>query len=170
MKYPLYMLAGALLIAFLLAGCSMKSEEKAISEANAAAEHVFHNETETDTNYKIDNNSIYIPAHLEVESSDDSNIILVNGSQTYIVFNNPIEAPVSELNYNAATTEDALVLESFADADKFGYIRILPDEGEGYEMQIGAGGAKITTFTSKGKMAEDAEELMKLAKSIVNQD
>ncbi|WP_249872040.1 hypothetical protein [Oceanobacillus saliphilus] len=169
MKYPLYILAGIMFIAFVLAGCTI-SEEEATSEATAAAEHIFHYETDIDTNYKIDKNSIYIPAHLKVESSDDSNIILVDGSQTYIAFNNLIEPAESELNFNAAATEDALVLESFADENHFGYIRILPDEGEGYEMQIGAGGAKITTFTTKGKMAADAEELMKLAKSIVDKD
>ncbi|MFC4022492.1 hypothetical protein ACFOUV_01510 [Oceanobacillus longus] len=167
MRNPIFILAGLIGLIIVLNGCGLKSEEDALAGAKATAENIFHNESQIETNYELGNNTIYIPEYLEIESSDESNLILVNGDQTYILFRNPIETSQSELNFHAANAENALLLDSFSNEDNFGYIRILPDEGEGYEMQIGVGGVKITTFTTKGKMDADAEELMKMAKSIV---
>lgn len=150
----------------LLAGCGFKSEEEAVADAKEAAEAVFYSDTPVETNYEMESNSIYIPDRLEVESKDESNLILVDGKQTYIVFYNEFEPASSELNYEAAQSDQALVLDSYSDGDKFGYIRILPDDGEGYELQIGIGGAKITTYTQKSRIKNDASELMNIAKSI----
>ncbi|WP_337020599.1 hypothetical protein, partial [Oceanobacillus massiliensis] len=140
MKNPIY-LFGAILFALTLAGCSLKSEETAISEAETAAEEAFYDEAQIKANEEINGDPIYIPAHLTVESNDESNLILEDGKQTYIVFKNPIESAQSEMNFNAASkNEKVLVLESFNNDTSFGYIRILPKIVEGYEMQVGVGG------------------------------
>ncbi|WP_339228440.1 hypothetical protein NSQ77_01485 [Oceanobacillus sp. FSL K6-2867] len=150
----------------LLAGCGLKSEEEALAGAKEAAETAFYSEAPIETNYEMENKSIYIPDQLEVESKDESNLVLVDGKQTYIVFYNELEPASSEMNFEAAQTDQGLLLESFRDDLGFGYLRVLPDEGEGYELQIGIGGVKITTYTKKSRIENDAIELMKIAKTI----
>lgn len=158
------------LFLFSLSGCSLKSEDKVMDDTAEIVKQTFKDAATIQANNDVNSNPIYIPSHLEIESGDKTNLILKEADQTYIVFHNTIENSRSELNFQAAKTSDALVLESFSDNEKFGYIRVLPDEGKGYELQIGIGGVKITTYTTKAKLEKDAEELMKMAKFLVQDD
>ncbi|MGY0694755.1 hypothetical protein ACW2QC_18570 [Virgibacillus sp. FSP13] len=156
-----------LLLIIVISGCSTKSEEDAINDAKKAAQQAFRAEKmEIIPNQQLNNFSLYVPGHLEVDEESKSNVILKDGDQTYIVFYNNLEDLNSQLNFQSVQRDDALLNESFEDDDKFGYIHVLPDEGDGYEMQVGIGGIKITTYTSKEKMDSDAMELMKMARSI----
>lgn len=166
MKNPIQLIIVVLILSAVLGACSMKSEEDAIADAEAIAEETFKGATEAEENFEHYGESFYLPDKLEVDSKDKSNLVLTDGDQTYIIFYNKNEDALSELNFEAVQNSNALLLESFSDEEKFGYILVLPDEGEGYQLQIGIGGAKITTYTDKGKMNENAEELMKIAKSI----
>ncbi|RDW21517.1 hypothetical protein [Oceanobacillus chungangensis] len=156
----------SLLIVLVLSGCSLKSEENAIQDAKETAKLAFEDQTPIKANHEVNEQLLYLPANLEVQSGDKTNLILENGDQTFIVFHNVIEDSNSKLNYHAAQAEEALAIESFKDEDNFGYIRILADDGEGYELQIGVGGVKITTYTTKAKLDKDALEMMKMAKFI----
>ncbi|OZU89678.1 hypothetical protein CIL03_00625 [Virgibacillus indicus] len=166
MKNPIQLIIAVLILTAALSACSMKSEEDAIADALAITEDTFKSETAAEANFEHYGESFYLPDKLEVESKDKSNLVLTDGDQTYIIFYNKNEGALSELNFNAVQNSNALLLESFNDGEKFGYVSVLPDEGEGYQLQIGIGGAKITTYTDKGKMDDDAKELMKIAKSI----
>ncbi|WP_156291530.1 hypothetical protein [Oceanobacillus salinisoli] len=147
-----------------LGGCNTPTEEEAVMQAREEAIMVFEEDTPIESNTELDDTALYISNKMEVQNADKNNLILEDGNQTYILFNNPIEDQFSELNYHAAETNQALILESFQDNEKFGYIRVLPDEEEGYELQVGVGGVKITTYTSKENLSDDAEEMMKMAK------
>ena len=166
MKNIIQLSISVLMLLAVLSACSLKSEEDAIADAESAAEDTFMDETMIEPNYEYDGASFYLPENLDIKNQDESNLVLTDGEQTYIVFYNENEDALSELNYNAAQKNDTLLLESFTDEEKFGYISVLPDKGEGYQLQVGIGGAKITTYTDKGKLAEDTMELMKIAKSI----
>lgn len=155
-----------LLLVFVVSSCSAKSIEETLNDAKIAAETVFKNEQLTKTNYDLDDISFYLPKKLVVKEKVESNIILEDGKQTYIVFYNEHEKPTSKLYYKTTENDEALSYKSFKDDSKFGYLQILPDEGKGFEMQVGIGGVKITTYTKKRKMEKDAEELMKIVKSI----
>ncbi|MFD1851081.1 hypothetical protein [Oceanobacillus bengalensis] len=171
MKKSIRVLVALIIMGIFFSGCSMKSENDAINDATTITKEVFHDETTVEPNDELNENPVYIPNNLEVQSGDENNLVLEDGDQTYILFNNAIEETNSELHFSSAKTDDALALESFSDDNLFGYIRILPDEGEGYELQVGVGGVKITTYTTKGKIDNDAEEMMKMAKFISsNQD
>ncbi|RYG71549.1 hypothetical protein EU245_13820 [Lentibacillus lipolyticus] len=153
----------------ILTGCSMmQSEEEAIQHAEETAEKLFHADDAVEANKELDTFSMYVPAGLEVDKEELSNVILKDGNQTYIVFYNNLEGPKSKLSYKAAAKEDkALLLERFKDKNKFGYIRIMPaDKEDKYELQLGVGGVKITTYTPKKSLESDAEEMMKMARSI----
>ncbi|MBC5638616.1 hypothetical protein H8S33_17735 [Ornithinibacillus sp. BX22] len=147
---------------------SFQSEESIIAQAGEKAEEVFYSEDIPEDNYEGEYFSFYLPANMNVEEVDMFNAIVHDGDQPLLVFYNTLEDNKSQLNYEAAKIEDVALLESFSGNDKFGYIRLLPeDENMGYELQIGVGGVKLTTFTSKNKAITDSENLMKIALSIV---
>lgn len=157
-----------ILIVVVLSGCSnFQSEEKAVANAVDKAKEIFQDETPVNVNYEAEDFPLYVPKRFDINSADEHNVILQDGDQKYIVFYNELEDSRSKLHYNEAKTIGTLAFEAFEDEGKFGYIRIMPDEGEGYEIQVGIGGVKITTLTKKGNMEKDAEEMMNIAKSIV---
>ncbi|MFS0673118.1 hypothetical protein [Ornithinibacillus sp. 179-J 7C1 HS] len=147
---------------------SFRTEESIIEQAGEKAKEIFYNEEVPEDNYHGEYFSFYLPSNMEVEEVDDFNAILQNGHRTLIVFYNKLESNDSNLNYEAAKTEDAALLESFTDDNKFGYIRLLQDEEHmEYEIQVGVGGVKLTTYTTKNEIISDSENLMKIALSIV---
>ncbi|MEN2769183.1 hypothetical protein [Ornithinibacillus xuwenensis] len=145
-----------------------KSEDTIIQQAKETAENTFLHEDIPAENYQGEHLSFYLPGHMEVTEVDANNAILKNGDQTLIVFVNTLENNLSKLNFNEAQTEEAVLLESFENDEKFGYIRLLPtkDDKDVYEIQVGVGGVKITTYTEKTKVIEDTENLMQTALSI----
>lgn len=160
------LIALVLLLLITLVSCNSKSEEEVIQEAKEIAEKTFTSSEIITPNKELDHFSLYIPEHLEVEEMDENNIILSDTKQTYIIFYNSLEDPTSDLNYQLAENNDALLLEAFQDEEKFGYIQILSEDEDRYEIQVGVGGAKITTYTDKNRMIDHAEELMKIVLSI----
>ncbi|WP_085991656.1 hypothetical protein [Oceanobacillus senegalensis] len=149
----------------VLSGCNNLSEEEVVQEAREKAMLTFKDEEKMEPNNEINGVPIYIPDRLDIQSGDENNLILEDGDQTYIIFHNKIENQKSTLNYKSAQTDEAILIEAFEDAEKFGYIRILPpNKEEGYELQVGVGGTKITTYTTKRQMIEDAKDMMKTAK------
>ncbi|WP_077327584.1 hypothetical protein [Virgibacillus siamensis] len=160
-------IAAVCFLATVLSGCSLQSEEEAVQKAEKSAKRVFTSNKMVETNHKLEGFSLYLPERMEVKEASNSNVILEDGGQTYIVFYNSLEGATSKLGYKAAEKDSALLLESFEDDEKFGYIRILSHKQEdNYELQVGVGGVKITTYTSKGQLDSDSEDLMKVAKSI----
>ncbi|MBP1947839.1 hypothetical protein [Virgibacillus litoralis] len=162
----------SLLFLVTLTACSMQTEEEAIKDAKESAKKIFNSDEKIETNHKLDSFSMYLPNSLEVKEEDENNVILKDGDQTFIVFYNNLEDPLSKLSYNsaAAKSDKALLLETFEDKNKFGYMRIIPhNQEEDYELQIGVGGVKITTYTSRRNLSDDSEELMKIAQSIALQ-
>ncbi|ALX48389.1 hypothetical protein AOX59_07055 [Lentibacillus amyloliquefaciens] len=149
----------------------MQSEEEAIKNTKETAEETFYAENSFESNRQLDAFSMYLPAGMDVVEEDSSNVIIEDGDQTYIVFYNNLENPLSELSYEsaAAKSDQALLLESFKDQEKFGYIRVLPDKEDAYELQAGIGGVKVTTYTSKSELDNDAEDMIKIANSIVKE-
>ncbi|TRM12986.1 hypothetical protein FH966_15420 [Lentibacillus cibarius] len=154
----------------ILTGCGIgKSEKEAVQNAGDTAKELFQEDHTMDTNHELDTFAIYVPRGLDVSKEEESNVILKDGNQTYIVFYNELEGPKSKLSYHtaAAKKDEALLLKAFKDKNKFGYIRIMPpNENDRYELQIGVGGVKITTNTPKRKLDSDADAMMKMARSI----
>ncbi|QDP40908.1 hypothetical protein [Radiobacillus deserti] len=152
---------------FFLAGCSLKSEKEVIKSTEAVVEETF-NEKGKEPNQEMEGFSLYIPKHLEIAEQESSNVILEDGKQTYILFYNALEELTSQLNYKEASTiENPLLLKTFEKEDKFGYLRIVSNEDD-YELQIGVGGVKITTITSKGNIEQSAKDMMVMANSLQN--
>ncbi|MGF7014404.1 hypothetical protein [Ornithinibacillus bavariensis] len=154
------------LFIFVLSTVNYQSEDRVIKEAGEAAQTIFSNEDIPEENFQGSYFSFYLPKDMEATEADANNAVLQHGDQMFIVFYNPLETKKSDLNFNAAQNKEAILLESFKDEEKFGYIRILPEKKD-YELQVGVGGVKVTTYTEKSEIIEDAERIMKIALSIV---
>lgn len=157
------------ILVLITGGCSMKSDQEAIKEAEKITKETFENKEKVPLNYGIGNKSFYLPNGMEVVDEDESNLILEDKNQTFIVFHNTNENAKSTLNFAAATKKDALNVSSFSDSNGFGYFRVLPEEDNKFELQVGVGGVKVTTYVDKNGLDEDAETMMKIAKSIALQ-
>lgn len=167
MKNPTHILLIIILsVIITLVGCKDQSEEEVVEEALDIAEKTFTSLQTVTPNTELGHLSLYLPKHIKADEVDENNMILSDAKQTYILFYNELEEPTSELNYQMAETDGALLLETFQSPEKFGYIRILTEEDNGYQIQIGVGGVKITTYTTKKEIVNHAEELMKIALSI----
>lgn len=172
MRNSIIIFITASLLIIVLSWASMETEEETIQDTLKTAEKVFNSSEKIVANHTQGPFSMYLPKSLEITEQDESNVILKNDDQTYIVFYNSLEDPLSRLGYELATAgnEDAILLETYEDKDKFGYIRLLPRDEADYELQIGVGGVKITTYTSKDALKNDSANLMKIACSIALQN
>lgn len=158
-----------LLFIIVLSVLNYQSDETVIQQTAETAEDTFLNDVIPEDNYKGEHFSFYLPEQMEVEEVDAHNAILASGDRTLIVFYNTLEDDLSQLNYEAAITDKAALLKTFTKEEMFAYIRLLPQkkDKESYEIQVGVGGVKVTTFTNKGEMVKDAKNLMMIAESIV---
>lgn len=158
-----------IILFLMLVGCS-KSEEDILNETVDRVKDRF---LQAERILEAENNSTftyYIPKDLTIVEEDEHNIVLEGKNHAYVIFKNPFESPTSNRLFHLAKIEDAVLYESFETEDMFAYIRIRPDYDVDlplYEVQIGVGGVKATTNVKLEEIPKVSEELMKIAKSIV---
>ncbi|UOQ86331.1 hypothetical protein [Gracilibacillus salinarum] len=144
---------------------SIEPTEEVLTEATDVAENQFEQEIK-DPNEELDHFSLFVPEGFEVEEQSQNNVILTKDNQTYILFYNKLESDTSKLNYEAAMEmEDHDKLVSFEDQDRFGYINIAERDDQ-FEVQLGVGGVKVTTISSKQELTEDVKSMMNMANSL----
>lgn len=166
----LYTLCFVFTMSTVLYGCSMQTEEDALNSAIKDAKSTFYSDEAVEANEQTTEFDFYLPTNLTIEEESKNNVILSDGSEHYIVFYNDLESSTSKLNYKSAKDSNSLAYESFEDDDKFGYLQVIPGTDENYQIQVGIGGVKITTYTSKKELEVRAEELMKIARSIIEEN
>ncbi|WP_235714623.1 hypothetical protein [Neobacillus dielmonensis] len=57
-------------------------------------------------------------------------------------------------------------IEKFKSAEQFGFLAIKQVEEDLNEVTVGVGGAKITTQVETNSMAQEAETMMEIARSV----
>jgi hypothetical protein len=149
---------------FLLGACSSSfSEDKA--EAKEAVESTFASKPE-----KVDNSTKDIDYHLpfgvEIKEESPNNVLLKNGSRTYILFYNQHETEDSKVVYESTMMQQKEwdVNENFNQDGKFGYMLVKKLKEDHYQLIVGIGGVKLTTETDNIK--KDAETMMRIANSV----
>lgn len=168
-KTSFLFVAVALSLLALLSSCQSRPEEEVMAVVEKTAKEIFDSKDKVEINQELEYFSLYLPKKMQVEEATENNLILTDGKQSYFIFYNNLEAPTSELNFDHIEQEDKdiLLIQSFKDSHKFGYVQVRSDEEDEYELQIGIGGVKITTYTEKSKVINHTEEIMKVARSIV---
>ncbi|EMR05700.1 hypothetical protein C772_02366 [Bhargavaea cecembensis DSE10] len=159
-------------LAAMLAGCSATIEERT-SEAIEEAGEVFAEKTKN-PNTEVGNASFYKPFGFEVlEGSDEQNIVLEKGGETYVLFINPNEGKDSRLFYDllyADPAKEILETGTFERHDTFGFAGATVASGERVELVAGSGGRKITTLSDKGEIRKNLKTMMEIVRSVDYED
>lgn len=149
----------------LLTGCSSSFQEEQ-KEAQIAVENAFK-ENPKETNNENKDIEYYLPFGFEIEEETPNNIILKNGSKTYILFYNPQEDANSNVVLNATVQQKEYEInETFEHDKKLGYFLVNKINDQENEVTVGIGGVKVTSEVKTKSMKSDAETMMKIANSV----
>jgi hypothetical protein len=152
----------------LLSACGNISFEKQSNLTEKAVKNTFNSKTVNKPNYHSGKFSFYLPFGYEVKNKYPNNIIIKNGSKTYILFINPKEKSSSDVVYKAtaAKYKKPEMNKTFKSNNKFGYLLIHQLPNDKNELTIGVGGSKMTTQTLTGSLEEESKMMMKIVKSV----
>lgn len=156
-----------LLICFIMISIwSIQPVEEVLKEAMEEAEEQFYEEP-IEPNVQLDHFSLFLPDSFEVIEQSQYNLLLEKNGQTFILFYNELEEQSSRLNFEEAKqgNNNSEWLESFEKDDRFGFIYVL-EGNEQHEIQLGVGGVKVTTISSKANIVEDVKNMMNIANSL----
>lgn len=157
----------ASLVIILLAGCSSLEEQTVDGLENAKV--AFQDDAEK-PNDKVNNMNIFIPSGFSIEEeSDETNIILSKGDDSFILFINPNELQSSQLYYDlmmADSNLEVLDKKTFEQNGRFGFAAIIENSEEKYELITSIGGIKLTTISEQQDIANNLEKMMLIVRSI----
>lgn len=155
----------AVLILSACGRASYKEESKASVETAKTTLH----EKADQPNKKIDNINFFLPSGYEIKEKKPNNIILKNGSTTYILFVNPQETASSDVVYQSTVDqyEKLDTNEKFTDQEKLGFLTIKQFKDDKLnEITVGVGGAKITTQAKTANLETEAKVMMQIVNSV----
>ncbi|NQD66341.1 hypothetical protein HP456_10465 [Bacillus haikouensis] len=154
-------------LVLILAGCNTTIDQEKEQTAQTVEDTFKH--TEKSAKEKAGNVNFYLPFGAKIEKESSNNIIISEGSDTFILFTNPEEDQSSELLYKMAVSDGKNIVhkDTFKDDNRFGYyvIKKLPDS-EKYELIVGVGGTKLTTQSHMEDLSDNAEMMMEIASSV----
>ncbi|MDP4085898.1 MAG: hypothetical protein Q8934_14925 [Bacillota bacterium] len=110
----------------------------------------------------------YLPSGYGIKDQTSNNILLKNGSNTYILFNNPEENTLSQVVYKASTAKykKLQTIATFHRNKKFGFLLIKHLKDDVNELTVGIGGTKMTTQTSTENLKREAKKMMQIVNSV----
>jgi outer membrane lipoprotein-sorting protein len=152
----------------LLSACSDTSFKDESEGTIKAVKASFNSDKASKSNKKNGQILFYLPMGFQVKNSNPNNIILKNGSRTYILFINPRETSSSKVVYKSSVAKykKMEVNESFTHKNKFGYLLIHRSKDDRNELTVGVGGNKITTETETSHMQDEAKIMMNIVNSV----
>lgn len=151
----------------VLSACGQSSLKEESKSAITLVKTAMNGEAKK-TNQKSGKISFYLPFGYDIKEENSNNIILKNGSKTYILFHNPQETISSNVVYKASMNQYKKVeaKETFTKNKKFGFVIIKRLEDNLNELTVGVGGTKITTQTKTDNLESDAKDMMEIVKSV----
>lgn len=151
----------------LLVGCS--SVEEQVDDGIENARIVFQGDAEK-PNEKINNFKLFLPSGFSFEEeSDESNIILSKGKESFILFLNSNELQGSRLYYDlmmADTNLNIIEENTFEQNGRFGFVAVIENSGDQYELITSIGGIKLTTISKERNIADNLNKMMMIVRSI----
>ena len=167
MRKPFKAIVIFVLAVLALSACS-KISYKEESKAAIKTVKIALNEKPKKPNNKGEDIRFYLPFGYEIKDQSPHNLLLKNGSKTYILFNNPQENFSSDVVYNASIAQykKIEINETFKDKKRMGYLIIERLKDDMNEMTIGIGGTKLTTQTKTSSLKDEATAMMKIMNSV----
>ncbi|KWW20096.1 MULTISPECIES: hypothetical protein [Peribacillus] len=159
-----YVVMFVLMSGFIVA-CS--GIERQTEKAVRAAEIAFRDD-DKQPNAEAGLIQVHLPKGFKVEEAHDNNLIVKQAGKAYLLFVNPNEKEDSSVLFLAIKKQAGqyLVLHSFQNEDKFGFVSIKESAKEKYELAVGIGGVKLTTETDKDRLKTDAKQMMEIVSSV----
>lgn len=154
------------IVVILLSACSASLKEEQ-SAAKDAVGDAFEMEPKA-ANTENEDIQFYLPFGFEVYKETPNNIILKNGSKTYILFYNQHEGPDSKVVFEATLKQNEYDYnETFSTKDKhFGYLLINHTDNKLNELTVGAGGVKMTTQAKTNNLSAEAAKMAEIIQSV----
>ena len=157
----------ASLVVSLLVGCSSLEEQAVNGIENAKV--AFQDDAEK-PNEKVNNINIFIPSGFSIEKeSNETNILLSKGNESFILFINPNELQSSRLYYDLMMSDSNLKVveeKTFEQNGRFGFAAIIENSEEKYELITSIGGIKLTTISQAQDIENNLEKMMLIVRSI----
>ena len=128
---------------FLLSACSASfSEQKAEIKKEVAS--TFESQPEK-TNNSTKDIDYYLPSDVKVEKETPNNVLLKDGSKTYILFYNQHEKEDSKVVYDSTVKQQKEwdANETFSKDGKFGYMLVKELKENHFQLIVGIGGVKL---------------------------
>lgn len=151
-----------------LSGCVASAEEQ-VANGVALAGKAFEAEPRK-TNEASEDTEFYLPGGYTVEEpSDEYNIIITKGSESFVLFVNRNEAGDSTLFYDLQKADPEkkwIVDETFEQNGRFGFVTVRRIAEDRFEVVASAGGAKLTTISEGKKIDRNLGWMMEAVRSI----
>nr|WP_238942705.1 hypothetical protein [Planococcus beigongshangi] len=153
---------------FLLTGCMATPEERlnaGLTETRDAFE-----EEAPETNETAGQIELYLPGGYDIEEpSDDHNVIITKGSDSYVLFINPNESADSKFFYGLqkANEEQQWIMDqTFEQNGRFGFTTLREIAEDRIEIVVSTGGVKMTTISEESDVPGNMEWMMKTVRSV----
>ena len=152
----------------LLAACGQTVEEQATSGMDNA-ETIFNSKS-TATNQSIGHIELYLPKGYEIKKGiDESNYIIVNEKDSYILFVNPHETEDSQLHYSILKEDlkgEMIQEKKFQSDGVFGFSAVIGQSESQYQLVVSVGGVKLTTISEDKKIDDKLQKMMQIVRSV----
>ncbi|WP_442595550.1 hypothetical protein [Neobacillus sp. D3-1R] len=110
----------------------------------------------------------YLPFGYEIEKISQNNVILKNGSKTYILFYNQHEDEQSDVVYKSTLNQHKKIdtNKHWKNEDQFSYLLIDNYEKDMNELIVGIGGVKLTSEVKTSSLSTEAVQMMEIVQSV----
>ncbi|HLO12022.1 MAG TPA: hypothetical protein VK190_07295 [Pseudoneobacillus sp.] len=155
-----------LLSLFLLLGCQASINDQRDETIKAVHEQIKSKPKET--NKKAEEIQFYLPFGFEIEDKSPNNIILKNGSKTYILFYNQHENQQSNVVYKSTLIqhEKFEIDKKWKEKNSFVYLLVEKLDNDMNELIVGMGGVKLTSEVKTSSLAAEASQMMEIVNSV----
>jgi hypothetical protein len=151
----------------LLVGCQASLEDQKDETINTVQSKL--KEKPKKANQDVEDISFYLPFGFEIDEQSPNNIILKNGTKTYILFYNQHENAQSEVVYKSTLNqhEKFELDKKYDNKDYLGYLLVESlEEDDLNELIVGIGGVKLTSEVKTSSLPTEAAQMMEIVNSV----
>jgi hypothetical protein len=155
-----------LLSTFLLIGCQASFDDQKEESIKVVQKQM--REKPKTTNKEVQDIDFYLPFGYEIDEESPNNVILKNGSKTYILFYNQFENQQSDVVYKSTLNqhEKFEIDQKWVDKENFGFFLVEKLDDDMNELIVGIGGVKLTSEVKTSSLATEAAQMMEIVNSV----
>jgi hypothetical protein len=155
-----------LLSIFLLFGCQASFDDQKEESIKAVQKQMI--EKPNETNKEAQDIEFYLPFGYEIDEESPNNVILKNGSKTYILFYNQFENQQSDVVYKSTLNqhEKFEIDQKWEEKENFGFYLVAKLDNDLNELTVGIGGVKLTSEVKTSSLATEAAQMMEIVHSV----